>query len=99
MEGMTRLMGGTSGDGYEYGRLEIFARGFWSNVCNSGRFTPAAAQVACRALGYDGGASLRFTQPYANSLSQVLATDLYNTVPAASLLGKLPLPRFDHGRF
>lgn len=64
-------MGGSSGPGFEYGRLEIFARGFWSNVCRAGRFTPDAAQVACRALGYDGGAALRFIQPYANQVSPV----------------------------
>ena len=71
MEGVTRLVDGTAGPGYEYGRLEIFMRGFWSNVCNNDRFTPDAAQVACKALGYDGGAALRFTQPYVRSLSQV----------------------------
>ena len=68
---MTRLVDGGAGPGYDYGRLEIFERGFWSNVCNNDRFTPDAAQVACKALGYDGGAALRFTQAYALSLSQV----------------------------
>ena len=71
MDGITRLVDGSAGAGYEYGRLEIFERGFWSNVCNNDRFTPDAAEVACRALGYDGGAALRFTQSYANSLSPV----------------------------
>ena len=71
MDGVTRLVDGTAGPGYEYGRLEIFERGFWSNVCNNDRFTPDAALVACKALGYDGGAALRFTQSYARSLSQV----------------------------
>lgn len=68
MDGATRLVDGSADPAarYEYGRLEIFARGFWSNVCNNDRFTPDAAQVACRALGYDGGAALRFTQPYVN---------------------------------
>eukprot|EP00892_Ulva_mutabilis_P005898 jgi/Ulvmu1/3680/UM017_0096.1 len=72
MDGTTRLVDGTAGTGYEYGRLEVFLRGFWSNVCNNDRFTPDAAQVACKAFGYDGGAALRFTQSYAESLSQVL---------------------------
>ena len=78
MDGATRLVEGSADPvaRYEYGRLEIFARGFWSNVCNNDRFTPDAAQVACRALGYDGGAALRFTQSYANSLSQVRVNDL-----------------------
>lgn len=73
MDGSTRLVdGGADPQGeFEYGRLEIFERGFWSNICSNGRFTPEAAQVACRALGYDGGAPLRFTQAYANSLSSV----------------------------
>lgn len=73
MDGATRLVDGsadTQGQ-FEYGRLEIFARGFWSNVCNNDRFTPDSAQVACKALGYDGGAALRFTQSYAESLSPV----------------------------
>jgi len=51
-------MDGQSGSGYEYGRLEIFRRGFWGNICPS--FTPDAAVVACRILGYDGGAHLQF---------------------------------------
>ena len=71
MDGVTRLVDGSAGPGYEYGRLEIFVSGFWSNVCNNDRFTPDAAEVACRALGYGGGAALRFTQSYANSLSPV----------------------------
>ena len=71
MDGVTRLVDGSAGPGYEYGRLEIFERGFWSNVCNNDRFTPDAAEVACRALGYGGGAALRFTQSYASSLSPV----------------------------
>ena len=71
LEGTTRLVNGSAGVGYEYGRLEIFERGFWSNVCNNNRFTPDSAQVACKAFGYDGGAALRFTQSFANTLSQV----------------------------
>eukprot|EP00892_Ulva_mutabilis_P004917 jgi/Ulvmu1/2798/UM141_0005.1 len=41
---------------YTYGRLEVFLRGFWRNVCPTERFTPASAHVACRQLGYEGGA-------------------------------------------
>ena len=59
-----RLMDGGSGPRYEYGRLEIFVRGFWSTVCDKKGFTPDAALVACRALGYDGGAVLQFTHAY-----------------------------------
>lgn len=51
-------MDGEAGRGYEIGRLEIFRKGFWSNICDSRGFTPQAAMVACRILGYDGGASL-----------------------------------------
>lgn len=43
-----------------YGRLEIFIRGFWSTVCDKRGFTPDAARVACRALGFDGGAAIQF---------------------------------------
>lgn len=73
MADSTRLAAGAADPNgtWEYGRLEIFVNGFWSNVCSSGRFTPDAAQVACRAVGYDGGAVLRFTQPYGTSLSAV----------------------------
>lgn len=61
-----RLSDGAASPGgmWEYGRLEIFANGFWSNVCNREGFTPDAAQVACKALGYNGGAVLSFTQAY-----------------------------------
>ena len=45
---MTRIVDGAAGPGYEYGRLEIFDSGFWSNVCNNGRFTPDSARVARR---------------------------------------------------
>ena len=65
MDGSVRLVGGDSGPSYEYGRLEVFLRGFWSNVCNVDGFTPDSAQVACAALGFGGGASLQFFQPYA----------------------------------
>eukprot|EP00892_Ulva_mutabilis_P004105 jgi/Ulvmu1/2066/UM121_0007.1 len=72
MDGMLRLMGGASGPGYEYGRLEVFLRGFWSSVCNVDGFTPDSAAVACRILGFGGGASLEFFQPFASSQSNVL---------------------------
>ena len=68
---MTRLMGGGAGPGYEYGRLEIFDKGFWSTVCRNDRFTPDSAQVACRALGYDGGAPVFLTRTFATSLREV----------------------------
>lgn len=57
-------MEGESGPGYEYGRLEIYMRGFWSSVCDVHGFTPDSAKVACRILGYDGGAALEFRQAY-----------------------------------
>ena len=67
MDGSLRLMGGEAGPGYEYGRLEIFLKGFWSTVCDTESFTPDSAQVACRALGHEGGAALEFRrrQPFA----------------------------------
>ena len=57
-------MEGGSGPGFQYGRLEVFIRGFWSSVCDKNGFTPDAAQVACRQLGFDGGAAVQFTQPF-----------------------------------
>ena len=53
-------MDGRSGTSFEYGRLEIFLRGFWSNICDNASFTPDSAKVACGLLGYDGGAALQF---------------------------------------
>ena len=35
-------------------------------MCNNDRFTPDSAVVACRALGYDGGAALRFRRAFRN---------------------------------
>lgn len=60
-------MEGGAGPEYQYGRLEIFIRGFWSAVCDKKGFTPAAALVACRALGFDGGAAIQFIQSYGGS--------------------------------
>lgn len=59
-EGNLRVMGGQAGIGYEYGRLEILFGGVWSTICDTESFTPDSAQVACRILGYDGGAALDF---------------------------------------
>lgn len=60
MEGSLRLMDGQEGASFEYGHLEIFLRGFWSNICDNSNFSPDSASVACRLLGYDGGAALKF---------------------------------------
>ena len=65
-DGELRLVQGGSGAGYEYGRLEIFLRGFWSTICDTDGFTPDSAQVACSILGYDGGSSIQFRQPYSD---------------------------------
>eukprot|EP00892_Ulva_mutabilis_P005582 jgi/Ulvmu1/3396/UM016_0012.1 len=74
-EGNLRLQDGDSGPGYEYGRLEIFLRGFWSTICDNSGFTPDTAVLACSLLGFDGGAALRFRVPY-NGESNVLAANL-----------------------
>ena len=59
-------MEGGAGPDFEFGRLEVFLRGFWSNICSGDAesFTQDSAQVACRLLGYDGGASIVFRQPF-----------------------------------
>ena len=73
MDGQIRLADGGSGSGYQYGRLEVFLRGFWSAVCNGEdeNFTPDSAQVACKILGFEGGASLVFRQPYVETRNRV----------------------------
>lgn len=58
------VQGGEAGSAFEYGRLEIVLRGFWSDVCSTEAFTPDSAQVACMALGSDGGASLEVAEPF-----------------------------------
>eukprot|EP00892_Ulva_mutabilis_P007855 jgi/Ulvmu1/5441/UM223_0002.1 len=75
-EGHIRLQDGGAGADFEYGRLEIFRRGFWSNVCNTGTFTPDSAQVACRILGYDGGGVLNFPVAYGFIQDKVLTASL-----------------------
>eukprot|EP00892_Ulva_mutabilis_P002672 jgi/Ulvmu1/12405/UM009_0052.1 len=79
-----RLEGGSTGPGYEYGRLEIFLRGFWSNVCDLDSITPATAQVACRLLGYDGGGPLEFRQEldFSRSRNEVLVAELPVAIPS-----------------
>eukprot|EP00892_Ulva_mutabilis_P004965 jgi/Ulvmu1/2840/UM144_0005.1 len=76
MEGKLRLMDGHAGPAYEYGRLEIFLRGFWSTICDTESFTPDSAQVACRLLGYDGGAALKFLTAFFIQDNQVLVANL-----------------------
>eukprot|EP00892_Ulva_mutabilis_P008801 jgi/Ulvmu1/6293/UM288_0001.1 len=72
-----RLMDGEAGPDFEYGRLEVFSNSTWGSVCDRLGFTTASAQVACSALGYDGGAPLRFLQPYVrNGENTVLAGEL-----------------------
>ena len=75
MEGQLRLQDGQSGPGYEYGRLEVFRRGFWGDVSGKNSFTPESAQVACMNLGFDGGTVLRFTVPYTTSVEPVMTAD------------------------
>lgn len=62
--GELRLADGQAGADFEYGRVEVFANGTWGSVCDRPLFTTNSAQVACKSLGYDGGAPLRFLQPY-----------------------------------
>lgn len=64
--------GGTSNDGNaEFGSLEIFDGGGWGSVCEVGPVGPfsgiitnvapfpeASVDVACRQLGFDGGAKI-----------------------------------------
>lgn len=69
-DGDLRLAGGQAGPGYEYGRLEIFLRGLWRTTCRFDGFTPDSANVACTALGFQGGAVLEF-----GSFNQVLLTN------------------------
>lgn len=87
MDGSLRLMGGEAGAAFEYGRLEVFLRGFWSNVCSTEVFTPDSAAVACRALGYDGGASLQFLQPFRFlENNQVQQSLIFSTLDGSSVL-------------
>eukprot|EP00892_Ulva_mutabilis_P004922 jgi/Ulvmu1/2801/UM141_0009.1 len=76
--------GGKMAAEYMYGRLEVFLRGFWRNVCPTERFTPASAHVACRQLGYDGGAGFLFLRPFEEPHSSVepnMVPHQPNTVP------------------
>eukprot|EP00892_Ulva_mutabilis_P012491 jgi/Ulvmu1/9614/UM054_0044.1 len=86
-DGQLRLMGGEAGPGFEYGRLEIFLRGFWSNICDAGGFSAAAAQVACRALGFSSGSSLSFPQPFIGKENRVLLAELPVALAAVNCMG------------
>ena len=72
MDGRLRLADGNGSvtQGFAFGRLEVFLRGFWSNVCSPVErpFPPESAKVACRGLGYDGGETLLFGLPYSSGL-------------------------------
>eukprot|EP00892_Ulva_mutabilis_P008499 jgi/Ulvmu1/6020/UM260_0004.1 len=74
LEGRLRLTDGQVGVAYEYGRLELFLRGFWRAICDLDSFTPASANVACSILGYDGGAPLEFRGARGNTDSVLLSS-------------------------
>lgn len=65
-----RLADGESGPDFEYGRLEVFSNGTWGTVCDRTGFTITSAEVACRSLNFEGGAPLRFFQPYERRFRQ-----------------------------
>ena len=69
-----------AGPGYEYGRLEVFLNGLWSDICSDTQFTPNSAALACRLLGYSGGSRLLFTIPYERYRSGA-DTNLYTVRP------------------
>ena len=75
-DGSLRLSKGAAGPDFEYGRLEVFVNGLWSDICSDTQFTPNSAELACRLLGYDGGSRLLFTIPYADFIS-ARNTNLY----------------------
>ena len=54
-----RLVEGEETSAFAFGRLEIFLNSFWGNICDLESFTPDAALVACRILGYDGGIAIK----------------------------------------
>ena len=66
-------MDGQDGPGFQYGRLEIFLRGVWSTICDYESFTPDSSDVACRNLGFDGGAALEFRTTILNAENPVLS--------------------------
>ena len=53
MDGAVRLTDG----GSNYGRLEIAIDGYWGTVC-SANFDKAAANVACKQLGFNESFSI-----------------------------------------
>ena len=70
-DGEIRLAQGAAGPGYEYGRLEVFLNGLWSDICSGTQFTPNSATLACRLLGYGGGSRLFFNVPFQEQLYSV----------------------------
>ena len=98
MEGQARLEDGQSGPGYEYGRLEVFRRGFWGNVGVADFSTPvndaltlASVQVACTDIGFDGGAVLRFAIPYQTFPGPVISVKIASFRPCGHLTHDIPL--------
>lgn len=63
-EGDIRLVEGDSTPEFAFGIPEIFISGIWSRFCFESVTLPTlAATVACRQLGFDGGALLTFALP------------------------------------
>ena len=55
VEGGLRLVDRIDVNGYATGSLQVFLNGAWGAVC-SNEFNRIAADVACRQLGFSGGA-------------------------------------------
>lgn len=84
-DGAVRLEDGQAGPDFEYGRLEVFANGTWGSVCGRQKFTTSTANVACKSLGYGGGAPLRFCQPCVRRLGGI-EHDVRTPLPALQVL-------------
>ena len=54
-------LGNTSGSALSSGTLEIFMEGKWGNVCGN-KFSQAAADSACRQMGYTDAQTFKTTQ-------------------------------------
>lgn len=77
-EGEVRLVDEVSVANWQLGRLEVFSKGQWGQVCARG-FGAADARVACRQLGYAAGTI------HPNATSRAVAPEDTLVFPEVSL--------------
>jgi len=86
MDGALRLVEGEAGAAFQYGRFEIFLRGFWSNVCSVDGFSRPMRRSPARPRASAVAPSSPLFQPYISTPASVRRQHHAWPVPAQHAL-------------